>query len=452
MYYTFDIGFNAAFPKALVNTLVRKAYEVIEHLRADRALKLIDVYHEYVFRPEDEKAKELDVQMDLLGIGDSEICVLETRNHFVDSLGEILGVESIRWYDNSTVVRKMSVEAEEFWREKYGFLPYSTENNETAIKDKERAEAVEHVEVTDIEPAHNSDALKEVAAEKELMNMPGLKDAKSKIMRIIASRQLNLLRSKMGLKAMHSCPHLCFMGNPGTAKTTVARLLKDILFARGILSSDVLIECGRADLVGEHIGETAQIVRNKFNEAMGGILFIDEAYSLIGYGNDFGREAITTIVQEMENRRDDVMVVLAGYPREMEQLLNMNEGLRSRIGDRISFEDYSENELMEILISMAEKYSLVLSDDAKAEVRRIVAMAKTEKNFGNGRFMRQLLESSYENMALRVVKETIDKENLSLLRKSDFASLELIQTQAYAKTSRKIGFSLEMTSKKESND
>lgn len=452
MYFTFDIGFNAVFPKARVNTLVRKAYEVIEHLRADRALKLIDVYHEYVFRPEDEHADELDVQLDLLGIGESEISVLETRNHLIESLGEILGVESIRWYDNSTVVRKMSVEAEEFWREKYGFLPCSTGDTQSLDKEKEQVEAIESTGLIDSEPAKNIDALKEVAAESELMNMPGLKDAKNKITRIIASRQLSLMRSKMGFKSMKSCHHLCFMGNPGTAKTTVARLLKDILFARGILSNDVFIECGRADLVGEHIGETAQLVRKKFDEAMGGILFIDEAYSLIGYGNDFGREAITTIVQEMENRRDDVMVILAGYPREMEQLLDMNEGLRSRIGDKISFEDYSEDELMEIMVSMADKHSLVLSDDAKAEVRRIVAMAKTEKNFGNGRFMRQLLENGYENMALRVVKETIDKENLSLLRKCDFASLMPMQNHAKEKACKKIGFRLEMTSKKESND
>ena len=182
---------------------------------------------------------------------------METRNHFVDSLGEILGVDNIRWYDNSTVVRKMSVEAEEFWREKYGFLPFTTEDTKSLDKDKEQAEAIESTGLIDSEPAKNIDALKEVAAESELMNMPGLKDAKNKITRIIASRQLSLMRSKMGFKSMKSCHHLCFMGNPGTAKTTVARLLKDILFARGILSSDVLIECGRADLVGEHIGETA---------------------------------------------------------------------------------------------------------------------------------------------------------------------------------------------------
>ncbi|MGM9568457.1 MAG: AAA family ATPase, partial [Phascolarctobacterium sp.] len=340
---------------------------------------------------------------------------------------------------------------EEFWREKYGFLPCSTEDTQSIDK-AEQAEVLLNTALADIKPAQDSNALKEVAAESELMNMPGLKDAKNKITRIIASRQLSLMRSKMGFKAMHSCPHLCFMGNPGTAKTTVARLLKDILFARGILSNDVFIECGRADLVGEHIGETAQLVRKKFDEAMGGILFIDEAYSLIGYGNDFGREAITTIVQEMENRRDDVMVILAGYPREMEHLLDMNEGLRSRIGDKISFEDYSEDELMEIMVSMAEKHSLVLSDDAKAEVRRIVAMAKTEKNFGNGRFMRQLLENGYENMALRVVKETIDKEDVSLLRKCDFASLRPIAFHAKEKAYKKIGFRLEKETDKESND
>lgn len=449
---TFDLRCMAMLPKDKTDSLIMKAYSIIEHIRADNGLRLIDVYHEYVFPPDSEEEKSIVIEMDLLGIGDSDINVLQAAYLLKERMGELLGIKDIAWKDNSDEVRKMSEDAECYWREKYGLFGKQDDNNE----DEDMAHATKTMadECMESGAAINSEGDKDVKtdAEDELMRMPGLDGVKARLQRIIASRELSLLRSKMGLKSPRSCPHMCFMGNPGTAKTTVARLLKDILFARGILTKDVFIECGRADLVGEHVGETAIRVREKFDMAMGGILFIDEAYSLYGHGNDFGREAVTTIVQEMENRRDSVMVIFAGYPAAMQRFLEMNEGLKSRIGDTVSFADYSEDELLEIMENMAAKSSLMLSEGAKLKVREIVAVAKADKNFGNGRFMRQLLEDGFENMAVRVIKGQIDEKSISLMRKCDFTSLTPLKVNEKEKASRTIGFRPEKKSDKESGD
>ena len=161
---------------------------------------------------------------------------------------------------------------------------------------------------------------------------------------------------------------------------------------------------------------------------------------------------MTTIVQEMENRRDSVMVIFAGYPAAMQRFLEMNEGLKSRIGDTVSFSDYSEDELLEIMENMAAKSSLLLSEGAKLKVREIVAVAKTEKNFGNGRFMRQLLEDGFENMAVRVIQGQIDEKSISLMRKCDFTNLIPLKINEKERASRTIGFRLEKKSDKESSD
>ena len=142
---------------------------------------------------------------------------------------------------------------------------------------------------------------------------------------------------------------MVFTGNPGTAKTTVARLFAEIMKDEAILSTGKFVEVGRADLVGQHVGHTAPLVKKKFRDAQGGVLFIDEAYSLCdSYENGFGDEAINTIVQEMENHRDDVIVIFAGYPEPMKQFLDRNPGMQSRIAFQIEFEDYTTEELCAI--------------------------------------------------------------------------------------------------------
>ena len=162
------------------------------------------------------------------------------------------------------------------------------------------------------------------------------------------------LRQELNMKGNQIPLHMVFTGNPGTAKTTVARLLAGIMKEEKISTTGAFVECGRSDLVGKYVGWTAKIVKEKFKEASGGILFIDEAYSLLDDSNSFGAEAINTIVQEMENHRDDVLVIFAGYPDMMNDFIDSNAGLRSRIAFHVDFPDYDVDELNEILCVMAK--------------------------------------------------------------------------------------------------
>jgi SpoVK/Ycf46/Vps4 family AAA+-type ATPase len=168
-------------------------------------------------------------------------------------------------------------------------------------------------------------------AYETLQKLVGLTEIKELVDRIIDTVKVRKIRDSMGMTGNAKALHMVFTGNPGTAKTTVARLIGQIFAEEKILSSGAFVECGRADLVGKYVGWTAKNVRERFKDAKGGVLFIDEAYALADGTNTFGDEAINTLVQEMENHRSDVVVILAGYPDKMKTLLDRNEGLRSRI-------------------------------------------------------------------------------------------------------------------------
>lgn len=186
-------------------------------------------------------------------------------------------------------------------------------------------------------------------AKKELEEMIGLSSAKEIIHKAIANYKLKKLCMDRGIRKERASLHMVFTGNPGTAKTTVARLFAEIMKDEKVLPTGTFVEVGRADLVGDHVGATAPLVKRKFKEAQGGVLFIDEAYSLCdSYENGFGDEAINTLVQEMENHRDNVIVILAGYPGPMKRFLDRNPGMLSRIAFHVEFEDYSVDELCDI--------------------------------------------------------------------------------------------------------
>lgn len=180
---------------------------------------------------------------------------------------------------------------------------------------------------------------------------------------------------------------------------------------------------GRSDLVGKYVGWTAQIVKDKFKVAMGGVLFIDEAYSLaIENSGSFGQEAIDTIVQEMENRRDDLVVIFAGYPDEMESCLNKNPGLRSRIAFHVPFADYSTEELCEIAKMIERSKGMSLTDKAVEKLAIVFESARTRTDFGNGRFVRNLLETSKMNQANRILAmdpDVVDTKTLTSLEDED---------------------------------
>ena len=214
----------------------------------------------------------------------------------------------------------------------------------------------------------HKEAKKKVArgnAYDELNQMIGLAEAKSTIEKALNYYKIQRIYKDKGIKQDHPAMHMVFTGNPGTAKTTVARLFARIMKENGLLSKGHLVEVGRSDLVGKYVGWTASIVKDKFKSAMGGVLFIDEAYSLVDdRGGSFGDEAINTIVQEMENRREDLVVIFAGYPKEMERFLEKNPGLRSRIAFHVPFADYSVEELCQIAKHIGKSKGITLTDDA----------------------------------------------------------------------------------------
>ncbi|MBP3199636.1 MAG: AAA family ATPase, partial [Butyrivibrio sp.] len=201
-------------------------------------------------------------------------------------------------------------------------------------------------------------------------------------------------------------------------------------------------ECGRADLVGNYVGWTAKVVKSKFREAKGGILFIDEAYALVDDSNSFGDEAINTIVQEMENHRDDVIVIFAGYPVKMKAFLDKNEGLRSRIAFHIDFPDYKAEELAQILDLMAGKKGYILADEAEAKCMEIFRSASQKPEFGNGRFVRTLLEQAEMAQAGRIMADysgkSIDRDALKVLKAEDFE----VNAGKVGKEEKKIGFAV----------
>ncbi len=235
---------------------------------------------------------------------------------------------------------------------------------------------------------------------------------------------------------------MIFTGNPGSAKTTVARLLAEILKKEGVLDSGTFVECGRSDLVGMYVGWTAPQVKRKFKEARGGVLFIDEAYSLVdGKDGLYGDEAINTIVQEMENQRDSVIVIFAGYKDKMKGFLARNEGLRSRIAFHVDFPDYDADELIQILSLMAKERGYELDDPILARCRDVFRAACAEKEFGNGRFARNLLEQAILKQSQRIMTESngqpMTRDELLKLAPVDF---EVNLSDRYAKKSIGIGF------------
>ncbi len=242
------------------------------------------------------------------------------------------------------------------------------------------------------------------SAYERLNMLIGLGSAKNVINQALNFYKAQKIFADRSISTNKPAMHMVFTGNPGTAKTTVARLFAGILKENGILSKGELYEVGRADLVGKYVGHTAPKVKEAFKKAKGSVLFIDEAYSLVDDRDGmYGDEAINTIVQEMENNREDMVVIFAGYPDKMEGFLNKNPGLRSRIAFHIPFADYNTEELCQIADLIAEDNGLKLSDEARLNVEKACEKAKTQNDFGNGRFARNIIEKAKMAQANRLV-------------------------------------------------
>ena len=243
-----------------------------------------------------------------------------------------------------------------------------------------------------------------VSAYEKLQSMIGLTEVKRVTDQIISSYKLQELRKSYRMDDETISRHMIFTGNPGSAKTSVARLLADILTEEHILKTGCLVECGRQDLVGKYVGWTAKEVEAKFRKAKGGILFIDEAYSLVDdRDGSFGDEAINTIVQQMENNRDDVIVIFAGYADRMESFLQANEGLRSRIAFHLDFPDYTAEELWQIMELMVQERDYEMANGVYEKCMSVFNKACAMDGFGNGRFVRNYLDQVILRQAERLM-------------------------------------------------
>ncbi|CAM3730039.1 stage V sporulation protein K [Mesobacillus thioparans] len=265
-------------------------------------------------------------------------------------------------------------------------------------------------------------ALKEI--EEELGALVGMEEMKRMIKEIYAWIYVNKKREEMGLKAGKQALHMMFKGNPGTGKTTVARIIGKLFLKMNVLSKGHLIEAERADLVGEYIGHTAQKTRDLIKKAMGGILFIDEAYSLgRGGEKDFGKEAIDTLVKHMEDKQHEFILILAGYSREMDFFLTLNPGLHSRFPLVIDFTDYSIEQLMEIGQRMLKEREYSLSHEAERKLREHLVTVKSTIGaaaFSNGRYVRNVIEKSIRAQAMRLLMQNqYDRHELMTLRSND---------------------------------
>ncbi|UDY35735.1 AAA family ATPase [Dermatobacter hominis] len=239
----------------------------------------------------------------------------------------------------------------------------------------------------------------------ELDDLVGLDEVKARVRLVADFLRVQQLRAERELPTVDTSHHLVFTGNPGTGKTTVARLLAQIYRTLGVVARGHLVETDRSGLVAGYVGQTAPLVTKRFDEADEGMLFIDEAYTLARGGeNDFGREAIDQIVKLMEDRRDRVVLVVAGYTGEMEHLLSSNPGLRSRFPTVIQFPDYTTDELVRIVDSIGDKQRYRLTDAARGKLRAVLDATPRGQGFGNARLARNLFESAINHHASRVMR------------------------------------------------
>jgi stage V sporulation protein K len=259
--------------------------------------------------------------------------------------------------------------------------------------------------------------------DRQFTSFVALDQLKKTVKEIYATHVMNQKRKQYGLTNSKQVLHMLFKGNPGTGKTSVARELAKMYYELNILSKGHFIEAERADLVGEYIGQTAQKTRSMIQKAMGGILFVDEAYSLARGGEkDFGKEAIDTLVKQMEDHQNDFILILAGYPKEMDRFLSLNPGLKSRFPFILDFDDYSVEQLIKIANQMAAEREFRLTNKAE-EALRIHLYRKTREslvNFSNARYVRNIIEKAIRMQAVRLLyQQTHTLDDLMFLTEED---------------------------------
>lgn len=242
---------------------------------------------------------------------------------------------------------------------------------------------------------------------EELESLIGLTSVKKDVVSLANFIRMKKMREEKGLKAPNISYHCVFSGNPGTGKTTVARILANIFKELGILKSGHLVETDRSGLVAEYVGQTAVKTNKIIDSALDGVLFVDEAYTLVGGQNDYGKEAIATLLKRMEDDRDRLIVILAGYSKEMEEFINSNPGLRSRFNRYILFPDYTSSELFDIFQLNASKNEYIINEEANQYLKKKldIVIQNKQKDFGNARYIRNYFELAIEHQANRLAAE-----------------------------------------------
>ena len=303
-------------------------------------------------------------------------------------------------------------------RDMYGEVRSYSDNKPVSLKEQSR---IKEGQTPDAEvQAELNNLLEDIDA------MIGLDGVKREVHNLVNILQVQRLRQKRGLKYPTMSNHLVFTGNPGTGKTTVARKIGKIYKCLGILEKGHFVETDRSGLVAGYMGQTAEKVNEVVESAMGGVLFIDEAYALTNYSmeGDFGQEAVDTLLKVMEDKRDNLVVIVAGYPEEMEKFLGSNPGLRSRFNKHIQFEDYSVSQLLEIFNLMCSTQDFVVAEDAKDLLMMNIGqmVASSKENFANAREIRNYFEDVVSRQANRLMNMssvemgdaliTIEKEDL----------------------------------------
>ena len=280
------------------------------------------------------------------------------------------------------------------------------------------------IEITQMSVEESNESLEDIL--NELENLIGLNRVKQEVKTLVNFVKVQKQRESQGLKGSTVSYHCVFTGQPGTGKTTVARIVAKIYRQLGVLKRGQLIETDRAGLIAEYLGQTATKVDKAIMSAIDGILFIDEAYAISSEGqDDYGKEAIATLIKRMEDNRDKLVVILAGYTQEMEEFIEKNPGFKSRFNRYIHFEDYSPNELLEIFESFCKKGDYQLTNEAKAKLLFMFEdlYQNKDKTFGNGRLARNVYEKSIENQANRIASAPkLTKKILTTLEADDVSS------------------------------